>query len=122
MVGELVGRGRVVSGGERWFPRRPDSPVLIAGVGWVRSLRMGWCPFWCVGDGLGPRLMVIGFFVWRWSHLPLVIPKVGIVGVVGIRRRSPLMVIRRLFVVVERGREEHGLRRSWKSRGVVEVE
>ena len=48
--------------------------------------------------------------------------KVGIVGVVGSRRRSLLVVIRRLFVVVERGREEHGPRRSWRSRGVVEVE
>ena len=47
--------------------------------------------------------------------------KVGIVGVVGSRRRS-LVVIRRLFVVVERGREEHGPRRSWKSRGMVGAE
>ena len=41
---------------------------------------------------------------------------------VGSRRRSLLVGIRRLFVVVERGREEQGLRRSWKSLGVVEVE
>ena len=66
MGGRLVDRGRVVSGGGRRSPRRPSSPVLIPGVDRMFSLKVGGCPVWYVGDGLGPRWMVIGFFVWRW--------------------------------------------------------